>query len=154
MSRLYPSRPIVGIGAIIIRDDRILLEKRKNDPGRGKWSVPGGIVEVGETLEQTVIREVKEETGLIVGNPVIIDAVTHITLDENGKVKFHFVIIDYLVTLKGGKAEASSDAAALEWVPLDAVETKDLTETFREFFVKNHEKLKKLSSGSSNSLQI
>ena len=63
MKRLYPNQPIVGVGVVILRDRRILLEKRKNDPGKGKWSIPGGIVELGENIEETVIREVKEETG-------------------------------------------------------------------------------------------
>ena len=154
MSTLYPSKPIVGVGAIIIRDSRILLEKRMNDPGRGKWSVPGGKVEVGETLEQTVVREVREETGLVVDDPAVIDAVTQITFDENGRVKYHFVIIDYLVRFRSGEAKAASDAAALEWVPFAAVERKDLTPSFREFFIKNCEKLKKACSGSSDSCKF
>ena len=66
MSRLYPNRPIVGVGVIIVREGKILLERRKNEPGRGKWSIPGGTVELGESLEQTVIRETREETGLSV----------------------------------------------------------------------------------------
>lgn len=148
MSRLYPIRPIVGVGAVTVLQGKILLEQRKNEPGRGKWSVPGGIVELGETPEQTVIRETKEETGLVVDNPVLIDVVSQVTLDENGKVKYHFVIIDYFVRLKSGKLEAASDAASLEWVPLDEVENKDLTASFRNFFLENYESLKKMDSGT------
>jgi len=148
LSRLYPVRPIIGVGAILVCDGKILLEERKNEPGRGKWSVPGGIVELGETLEQTVIREAEEETGLVVDNPVLIDAVTQIALDENGKVRYHFVIIDYFVRFKSGRLEAASDAAALEWVALEEVESKDLTASFRKFFVENYEKLKRMDSGS------
>jgi 8-oxo-dGTP diphosphatase len=141
-------RPIVGVGAVTVLQGKILLEQRKNEPGRGKWSVPGGIVELGETPEQTVIRETKEETGLVVDNPVLIDVVSQVTLDENGKVKYHFVIIDYFVRLKSGKLEAASDAASLEWVPLDEVENKDLTASFRNFFLENYESLKKMDSGT------
>jgi 8-oxo-dGTP diphosphatase len=148
LSRLYPVRPIVGVGAILVCDGKILLEERKNEPGRGKWSVPGGIVELGETLEETVIRETEEETGLVVDDPVLIDAVTQIALDEDGKVRYHFVIIDYFVRFKSGKLEAASDAAALEWVALEEVESKDLTASFRKFFVENCEKLKRMDSGS------
>jgi 8-oxo-dGTP diphosphatase len=141
-------RPIVGVGAVIALKGKILLEQRKNEPGRGKWSVPGGKVELGETPEQTVIRETKEETGLVVDNPVLIDVVSQVTLDENGKVKYHFIIIDYFVRLKSGKLEAASDAASLEWVPLGEVENKDLTASFRNFFFENHESLKKMDSGT------
>ena len=148
MSRLYPTRPIVGVGAIIVHDDKILLEQRKNEPGKGKWSVPGGIVELGETLEHTVIRETEEETGLVVDNPVLVDAVSQISWDDAGNVKYHFVIVDYFVRLKSGTSKAASDAAALEWVALTDVENKDLTPSFRRFFVGNREKLKRMNSGS------
>jgi mutator protein MutT len=136
----------VGVGAIIIQNGKILLEKRKNDPGRGKWSIPGGLVELGESLEQTVIREVQEETGLVVDAPELVDVVNQATLDESGKVKYHFVIVDYVVKLKGGTATAASDAAELEWVLLDEVEKKDLIRSFRGFFEKNRKKLEKMIS--------
>lgn len=148
LSRLYPTRPIVGVGALIVRDGKILLEQRKNEPGRGKWSVPGGIVELGETLEHTVIRETEEETGLVVDDPVLVDAVSQISLDDAGKVKYHFIIIDYFVRMKSGTYKAASDAAALEWVLLTDVESKDLTASFRRFFIDNREKLKGLNSDS------
>ena len=144
MGRLYPDKPIVGIGAIIVRNGKMLLEKRKNDPGKGRWSVPGGVVELGENVTQTVIREVKEETGLDVAEPEHIDVVDQITRDENGRIKYHFVIIDYLVNLKGGTLNAASDADALQWVSLDDVEKYDLTSTFRAFFERNKDFLKKL----------
>ena len=144
MGRLYPDKPIVGIGAIIVHDGKMLLEKRKNDPGKGRWSVPGGVVELGENVTQTVIREVKEETGLDVAEPEHIDVVDQITRDENGRIKYHFVIIDYLVDLKGGTLKAASDADELEWVSLDDVEKCDLTGTFRAFFERNKDFLKKL----------
>ena len=100
VKRLYPKQPIIGVGAVIIKNGKILLEKRKNEPGRGKWSIPGGLVELGENVEQTVIREVKEETGLEVEKPEHIDIVDNIVRDENGEIKYHFVIIDYFVKLR------------------------------------------------------
>jgi len=146
MKRLYPDQPIVGIGSVITREGKIALIKRGNEPGKGKWSVPGGLVELGETLEQTVIRETKEETGLDVENPRLIDVVSYVDLDEKGKIRYHYIIIDYLVHVKYGTAEAASDAAELRWVPFDEVENYDLTRSFRLFFKNNREKLEKTSS--------
>jgi mutator protein MutT len=146
VKRLYPKQPIVGVGAVVICDGKILLEKRKNDPGKGKWSIPGGLVELGEVVEQTVIREVKEETGLEVEKPEHIDIVDNVIRDNNGEIKYHFVIIDYFVKLKGGTLKASSDAEELKWVTFNEVEEYDLTKTFREFFQTNRQKLEKLNS--------
>jgi 8-oxo-dGTP diphosphatase len=146
VKRLYPKQPIIGVGAVIIKDGKILLEKRKNEPGKGKWSVPGGLVELGESVEQTVMREVEEETGLEVEKPEHIDVVDNIIRDESGRVKYHFVIIDYFMKLKGGTLKAASDAEELKWVPLSDVEKYDLTKTFREFFQRNRQKLEKLNS--------
>ena len=148
MRRLYPKQAFVGVGVVIVCNGRILLEKRKNEPGKGKWSIPGGLVELGEEVEQTVIREVKEETGLEVEKPEHIDVVSNLEMDEKGRIKYHFVIIDYFVKLKGGKLKASSDAAELRWVEFDEVEKYDLTKIFREFFVRNHEKLINMDSCS------
>ena len=146
VKRLYPNQPIVGVGAVIICNGKILLEKRKNEPGKGKWSVPGGLVELGESVEQTVMREVEEETGLEVEKPEHIDVVDNIIRDESGRVKYHFVIIDYFMRLKGGTLKAASDAEELKWVSLSDVEKCDLTKTFRAFFQRNRQKLEKLNS--------
>jgi 8-oxo-dGTP diphosphatase len=141
LSRQYPKKPVVGVGAVILDGDKILLEKRKNEPSKGKWSVPGGLVELGESVEQAVIREVKEETGLEVYEPRLVDVVNYVSLGEKGAVVYHYVIVDYFVTVKSGKPKASSDAAALKWVPLSEVEEYDLTESFRRFFRRNRQKL-------------
>ena len=141
VKRLYPKQPVVGIGAVIIQNGKILLEKRKSEPGKGKWSIPGGLVELGESVSQTVVREVAEETGLEVCEPELIDVVDNVVRDENGEVKYHFVIVDYFVKLKGGNMKASSDAEELQWVPLSEVEKYDLTKTFRAFFQRNYSKL-------------
>ncbi|MGQ9551325.1 MAG: NUDIX hydrolase [Candidatus Bathycorpusculaceae bacterium] len=148
MKRLYPDQPIVGVGAVIICNGKILLGKRKNDPGKGKWSIPGGIVELGEDPEQTAIRETKEETGLEVDKPELIDVVSNVVADGKGKIKYHFVIVDYFLKLKRGALRAASDTEELRWVPLDVVEKYDLTKTFREFFKRNYERLKTLDSSS------
>ena len=146
MKRRYPIRPIVGVGAVLVCNNRILLEKRKSEPGRGKWSIPGGLVEIGEKAEQTVIREVKEETNLEVDQPELIDVVNNITLDEDRRIRYHFIIVDYFVKLKGGALKAADDAAELKWVSFDEVGDYDLTRSFKEFFQKNKQLLEKLSS--------
>jgi len=141
LKRLYPNRPIVGVGAVIVHEGKILLEKRKSAPGKGKWSVPGGLVELGESIEQAVIREVKEETGLEVEEPRLIDVVDDVSLDEKGAVKYHFVIVDYVINVMRGVPKAASDAEDLKWVPFSKVEEYDLTKSFRAFFQRNRQKL-------------
>ena len=141
MKRLYPDQPVVGIGAVIIKDGKIALIKRGNEPSKGKWTIPGGLVELGETLETAVIRETKEETCLDVKNPRLIDVVDNVDLDEQGKIKYHYVIIDYLVEVISGDIEAASDAAELRMVPFAEVENYNLTASFRVFFRQNRKKL-------------
>lgn len=140
VKRLYPTQPVVGVGAIILREGKILLEQRGNEPARGQWTIPGGVVEVGESLEAAVLRETFEETGLhgeIVG---LIDVVDQVHRDKEGKIEYHYVIIDYTVKAKG-EPKPASDAAALKWVPLSEVEGYDLTPSFRRFFIQNKKKL-------------
>lgn len=146
MKRLYPDQPVVGIGVVIVCEGKIVLAKRGNEPSKGKWTIPGGLVELGENIEAAVIREAKEETCLEVENPVLIDVVDNVDLDENGKIKYHYVIVDYLVSVKGGELKAASDAVDLRWVPFDEVDKYDLTSSFRNFFNHNRERLEKINS--------
>ena len=143
MKRLYPDQPVVGVGAVIIKEGRIALIKRGNEPSRGKWTIPGGLVELGESPDRAVVRETKEETGLEVDNPSLMDVVSNVDVNEKGRVKYHYVIIDYLVHVKAGMAEASSDAVELRWVPFNEVEGYDLTASFRLFFRQNRKKMEK-----------
>jgi 8-oxo-dGTP diphosphatase len=137
LKRLYPDQPIVGVGAVLVLEGKILLEKRKNQPGKGKWSIPGGIVDLGERLE--------EETCLEVEKPRLLDVVENVELDDKGKVKYHFVIVDYALRTKSSDFRVSSDADELRWVPFDEVEEFDLTESFRVFFRRNRQALEKAS---------
>ena len=146
MTRSYPNQPVVGVGAVIIKEGKIVLIKRGNEPSKGKWSIPGGHVELGENLKEAVIRETKEETCLDVDNPILLDVVENVDWDELGKIKYHYVIVDYLVNVKGGNIEAASDAAELRWVPLGEVEAYNLTASFRLFFRDNREKLESANS--------
>ena len=146
MRRLYPDQPVVGIGAVIVKEGKIVLIKRGNEPSKGKWTIPGGLVELGESPEQAVIRETKEETGLDIDNPVLIDVVSNADLDEHGRIKYHYVIIDYLVHVKGGSLGSASDAADLRWVAFGEVEGYDLTASFRLFFRHNRSMLEQANS--------
>jgi 8-oxo-dGTP diphosphatase len=147
IKRFYPDQPVVGVGGVILNDGKILLEKRKNQPSRGKWTIPGGLVELGETLEHAVVREVEEETCLkcVEGEvPRLIDVVDNIDLDKVGKVKYHFVILDYLLKTTSTGFKVASDAEELRWVPLDAVEAFDLTTSFCVFFKRNRQRFERL----------
>jgi ADP-ribose pyrophosphatase YjhB (NUDIX family) len=139
----------VGVGAVVVSEQRILLVKRGSEPGKSKWSVPGGLVELGERVSETVIREVKEETNLDVKTTMLIDVVDNLELDEEGKCRYHFVIIDFLARLKGGRLQAGSDVLEARWVPFDLVETQNLTEAFRRFFERNRQKLLQFDSTKS-----
>lgn len=146
LKRLYPDQPIVGIGIVIVANQQIVLIKRGNEPARGKWTIPGGLVELGESNEEAVIREAKEETCLDVENPLLVDVVSQVDLDAEGKIKYHYVIVNYLVHIRAGDITAASDAVELRWVPFDEVENYELTTSFRRFFENNKTKLTKVNS--------
>jgi len=146
MPREYPTQPVVGVGAVLVHQGKILLVKRGNEPGKGKWSIPGGHVELGEKVEETVVTEVKEECNLDVEVDHLIDVVDNCVKDEKGRLKYHFVIIDYLVKLKKGALKPNSELLDAKWVSLDEVEKYDLTKTFRAFFERNKENLKKIQT--------
>lgn len=126
-SRLYPSRPIVGVGAVIIVDGQVVLIKRKFEPLAGQWSLPGGSLEVGETLEAGVAREMLEETGLEVEVGPVVDVFDRILLDAERRVRYHFVLIDYLCTPRGGALRAASDVADARLVDPDRLAEYRLT---------------------------
>lgn len=140
-SRLYPNHPVVGVGAIIIHEGKILLIKRKNEPAKGLWTVPGGAVEIGESLQDAVLRETKEETGLDATSPELLDVVDQVDLDEKGRARYHYVIIDFFVHADQENPVAASDAEELKWVKLHDVEFLELTPSFRRFLIKNISKL-------------
>ena len=146
MKRLYPEQPVVGVGAVIVQDSKIVLIQRANEPSKGKWTIPGGLVDLAESLEVAVMREAQEETGLAASDPVLLDVVSNVDIDEQGKVKYHYVIIDYLVHVKSLEAKAASDAADLRWVPFDEVECYNLTASFQLFFRNNRKKLEQVNS--------
>jgi ADP-ribose pyrophosphatase YjhB (NUDIX family) len=109
--RKYPDRPYVGIGAVIVHEGRVVLVKRRFEPLAGQWSIPGGAVEAGETLEACITREMAEETGFVVEVGPVIDVLDRITKDDEGRTLYHFVLIDYLCWPIGGQLQAGSDVA-------------------------------------------
>jgi ADP-ribose pyrophosphatase YjhB (NUDIX family) len=122
MAREYPEHPVVGVGAVIVRDGRALIVKRAHEPRKGEWSLPGGLVDLGESLTEAVRREVKEETGLDVVVGPIVETFDRVHRDADGRVRYHFVIIDYLCWASRGEAVAGSDAEAVTWVGADEID--------------------------------
>jgi ADP-ribose pyrophosphatase YjhB (NUDIX family) len=126
-SRQYPAQPIVGVGAVIMQDGKVVLVKRKYEPLAGQWSLPGGRLELGETLEAGLAREMLEETGLVVEVGPVVDVFDRILLDPERRVRYHYVLIDYLCRPVGGALMHGSDVAATELVAPDDLERFRLT---------------------------
>jgi 8-oxo-dGTP diphosphatase len=144
LEREYPSRPIAGVGAVIVVTERerdligltepvpvpsgVLLIRRRFEPLAGRWSLPGGTLEIGETLEAGIAREVEEETGLVVDVGEIVDVFDRIVRDEEGRVRYHFVLVDYLCRPTGGRLAAGSDVSDVEIADPANLAPYDLTE--------------------------
>jgi 8-oxo-dGTP diphosphatase len=126
--REFPDSPIVGVGGVIVRDGRALIIKRANEPYKGQWSIPGGRVELGETLAAAVRRELREETGLEIEVGPLIDVFERIQHDD-GRVRYHFVIVDYVCRCVGGTLCAGDDAADAVWVRSDELANYDIRES-------------------------
>ena len=115
MAREYPPGPVVGVGGVVTRDGRALIIRRGHEPRKGEWSLPGGLVELGERLIDAVRREIEEETGLDVEVGPMVETFDRVHRDPEGRVRFHFVIVDYLCVARSGTAVAGSDAEAVAW---------------------------------------
>jgi len=128
VSRRFPDRPIVGVGAVILGEEQVVLVKRGHPPLEGEWSLPGGVVEVGETLQDAVAREVLEETGLTVRVGPVVEVLERVQHDSDGRVEYHFVIVDYLCWLESGGLTTGSDAADVCWAKIADLPEYRLTE--------------------------
>ncbi len=126
--RLYPARPIVGIGGVIVDAGQVVLIKRRFEPLAGRWSLPGGALDVGETLAEGTAREMLEETGLVVHVGPVVEVFDRIVRDDDGRVRYHFVLVDFLCRPLGGSLLAADDVSDARWVPLGALEPYDLTD--------------------------
>jgi 8-oxo-dGTP diphosphatase len=128
-SREYPARPIVGVGGVVLLDNRVVLIRRANEPRKGQWSIPGGTLELGETLVEGVRRELLEEVGLEVEVGALIEAFERIYHDPDGRLLFHFVILDYLCRARSGTPTAGGDALEVALVADGELDRYALSET-------------------------
>lgn len=119
LQREFPASPIVGVGAVVVDRERVLLVQRGHEPSKGKWSLPGGILELGESLSEGVAREVLEETGLVVETVELVELIDRVQREDGeagARVRYHYVIADYLCRVVGGALQAATDADAVRWV--------------------------------------
>jgi ADP-ribose pyrophosphatase YjhB (NUDIX family) len=125
--REYPARPIVGVGGVVFIGGQVLLIRRRFEPLAGRWSLPGGAVEVGETLAEGLAREMREETGLEVSVGPVVDVFDRITRDEQGRARFHYVLVDYLCRARSGSPAPGSDVSEVVLADPDDLARFDLT---------------------------
>ena len=117
MSREYPDRPFVGVGVVVWRGDEVLLIERGKSPVSGNWSLPGGKQELGETVREAAHREIKEETGIDIEIVDLLDVVDLVRHDDEGRVRFHYTLVDFTARWRGGELVPGDDASDARWVP-------------------------------------
>jgi len=135
--RRYPTRPLVGAGAVVHRRGRVLLLRRKNPPNAGKWALPGGLVELGETVQEAAVREIKEETGLSVAVEGLLDVQTDVHMDADSRIEYHYVLVDYLAKPVSGRMKLNAESSASRWFTRGQVGRLDMgrgTKTVLEMF--------------------
>lgn len=140
MKREYPETPLVGVGAIIIEDGRVVLVKRGHPPLEGKWSIPGGVLEIGETLRKAAVREALEETGLAVEPGELLGVFERVIPDEQGRMRYHYVLIDFLCRRVAGELKAGDDASEVRWVRREELARLELALETEEVILKGLEK--------------
>ena len=136
MGRHYPDRPVVGVGGVVLAGGQVLVVQRGAEPSKGLWSIPGGAVEVGETLAEACAREVAEETGLRVEVGPMVEVVERVLRDQAGRVEYHYVLIDFLCRCPHLPPQAADDAADARWASLDDLEDMGLTPDTRRVILK------------------
>ena len=127
MKRDYPDRPLLGVGAIIVRQEKVLVVRRATSPLKGDWSIPGGLVETGETTREAVVREISEETGLTIEPIELVEVFERILRDKDSRVEYHFVVIDYLCRIVSGASRPGSDVSEIRWARFDDLEDLRVT---------------------------
>src|SRR5246500_1713465 len=141
MKREFPELPLVGVGAIIIDGDRVLLVKRAHPPIQGQWSIPGGVLEVGEMVREAAIREAHEETGLVVEPGELLGVYDRILHDPEKRVQYHYVLVDFLCRPRGGELLAASDAADVRWFTQKELPQLNLAEDTQDVIQKGFFKI-------------
>ena len=114
-SREYPDRPFVGVGVVVLKAESVLLLRRGRPPRLGEWSLPGGAQHVGETVAEAALREVREETGLVIESPALLDVVDSLVRDPEGRVRYHYTLVDFWAEWRSGLPQAGDDAQAAQW---------------------------------------
>ena len=137
--REYPSQPIVGVGGVIVSNGRALLIKRGTPPLEGQWSIPGGLLEIGETLMEGVRRALREETGMEARPLVLMVVFERIELDGSGRAKYHYVVQDYLCERTGGEPRAGSDVTHVVWARPEELGHYSLSSTATRVIMKAFE---------------
>jgi 8-oxo-dGTP diphosphatase len=149
MQREFPEVPLVGVGAVIIEgpieDSRVLLVKRAHPPLQAQWSIPGGVLEVGELVREAAIREAREETGLVVEPADLLGVYDRVLRDPEQRVQYHYVLIDFLCRRVGGQLQAASDAAEVRWFTREELPALMLAEDTQDVIHKGFAKLADLS---------
>ena len=132
----YPERPIAGVGVVVSRNEEVLLVKRKKDPYKGQWSIPGGKQRLGETVTQAVRRELMEETGVEVNELTLIDVIDIIVPDEEGKILYHYIVADYRAHWLSGECSPGDDAQDVQWFNLNKLGSISLLDKTRKIILK------------------
>jgi len=143
MNREFPELPLVGVGSVIIQGDRVLLVKRAHPPIQGQWSIPGGVLEVGEMVRDAAIREAREETGLTVEPSELLGVYDRILYDPDHRVQYHYVLIDFLCRAVGGTVFAASDAAEVQWFTREELPALNLAPDTQDVIQKGFGKLRR-----------
>lgn len=141
MKREFPELPLVGVGAIIIQDNRVVLVKRAHPPIQGQWSIPGGVLEVGELVREAAIREAREETGLIVEPTDLLGVYDRILRNQEQRVQYHYVLVDFLCRPVGGELQAASDAVEVRWFTREELPALKLAEDTQDVIEKGFDRL-------------
>jgi len=127
VKRDYPERPLLGVGAVIVNDDQVLVVRRANPPLQGEWSIPGGLVDTGETTKEAVVREIREETNLTIEPVELVEVFERILRDADSRVQYHFVVTDYLCRLLSGEPRPGTDVSDMRWARVEELQVLGIT---------------------------
>lgn len=145
LRRKYPEQPIIAVAALILNEKGdLLLVRRGSEPGKGLWSIPGGAVELGESLEQALKREVKEETGLDIKSLKLLDIFEVVEKEHSGRIRYHYVILDYIVEKCGGFLKPATDVSDAKWVSMEKIDSYNITKSLRKLIDKHRQSIYKL----------
>jgi ADP-ribose pyrophosphatase YjhB (NUDIX family) len=133
LRREYPDSPVAGVATVVFSGESVLLVRRGNEPSRGRWGLPGGVVELGEGVEEAMVREVGEETGVTVRPTRLLTVFDSIVRDEEDKIRYHYILCEYLCEAVEGEPRAATDVSDAMWAPLKDLESLDMTRSTRRF---------------------